>query len=71
MLDEQYTSQKEMSNPRKGNFPLNANTRKLIRRKIYCGQDIWKQEMGINIWSIAKLETKSKTSKGFLRKLSN
>ena len=33
LLEDKYVPQKEVSNYRKGNFPLNANTRKLIRRK--------------------------------------
>ena len=33
LLDDKYAPQKEVSNYRKGNIPLNANTRKLIRRK--------------------------------------
>ena len=32
-LEDKYVPQKEVSSNRKGNFPLNANTRKLIRRK--------------------------------------
>ena len=33
LLEDKYVPQKEVSNHRKGNVPLNANTRKLIRRK--------------------------------------
>ena len=33
LLENKYVPQKEVLNYRKGNFPLNANTRKLIRRK--------------------------------------
>ena len=33
LLEDKYIPQKEVSNYRKGNFPLNANTRKLIGRK--------------------------------------
>ena len=32
-LEDKYVHIKEVSSNRKGNFPLNANTRKLIRRK--------------------------------------
>ena len=32
-LEDKHVPQKEVSSNRKGNFPLNANTRKLIRRK--------------------------------------
>ena len=32
-LEDKYLPQREVSSNRKGNFPLNANTRKLIRRK--------------------------------------
>ena len=32
-LEDKYVPQKEVSSNRKGNFPLNANTRKLIRHK--------------------------------------
>ena len=33
LLEEKYIPQKEIPNHRKGNFPLNANTRKSIRQK--------------------------------------
>ena len=33
LLEEKYVPQKEISNYRKGNSPLNVNTRKLIRYK--------------------------------------
>ena len=39
-IERKYIPQKEISNHRKGNFPLNAKTRKLIRYKIDYGQDI-------------------------------
>ena len=37
LLEDKYVPQKEVSNYRKGNFPLNANTRKLIR----CKNRLW------------------------------
>jgi len=32
-LEDKHVPQQEVSSNRKGNFPLNANTRKLIRHK--------------------------------------
>ena len=37
LLEDKYVLQKEVSNYRKGKFPLNANTRKLIR----CKNRLW------------------------------
>ena len=41
LLEEKYVPQKEISNHRKGNFPLNAKTSKLIRHK----NRLWKRYM--------------------------
>ena len=41
LLEDKYIPQKEVSNYRKGNFPLNANTRKLSR----CKKLLWTRYM--------------------------
>ena len=46
LLEEKYIPQKEISNHRKGNFPLNANIRKLIRHK----NRLWTKYIGNQRW---------------------